>query len=177
MLRIAIPLTALFWSMAAYADDDEILAAGKAAVAAKLINPDSARFVGARLINHDGQQIICGHVTARGPVRAYTTTNRSFLYSIKKTHVTLPLSTVAVPLPTIVLATSLSQQSSLKFAVAERARALSITRPAKRSGCGSFHRHNAVNTQINRFPHTWRATNKKTPEGGLCTRDCAVIYI
>jgi hypothetical protein len=65
MLRIAIPLTALFWSMASYADDDEMIATGKAAVAAKLINPDSARFIGARLINHEGQQIVCGHVTAR----------------------------------------------------------------------------------------------------------------
>ena len=30
MLRIAIPLTALFWSMAACADDDQIIATGRA---------------------------------------------------------------------------------------------------------------------------------------------------
>jgi hypothetical protein len=71
MLRIAIPLTALFWSMAAYADDDEIIATGKAAVAAKLIDPDSARFMAVRLTTHDGQQIICGHVAAKNRKGVY----------------------------------------------------------------------------------------------------------
>jgi hypothetical protein len=71
MLRIAIPLTALFWSIAAFADDDEIIATGKAAVAAKLISPESARFMGVRLTIHDGQQIICGHVSAKNRKGVY----------------------------------------------------------------------------------------------------------
>jgi hypothetical protein len=45
--------------MAAYADEDEIIATGKGAVAAKLINPDSARFLCVCLIAHDGRQIVC----------------------------------------------------------------------------------------------------------------------
>jgi hypothetical protein len=65
MFKLAIALTALFWTVAAYADDDEIIATGKAAVAAKLINPDSARFTDVRLTTTNGQQYVCGHVSAK----------------------------------------------------------------------------------------------------------------
>jgi hypothetical protein len=65
MVRIAIAVITLLWPMAAHADDDEIMASGKAAVAAKLINPDSARFTDVRITTNNGQQFVCGHVGAK----------------------------------------------------------------------------------------------------------------
>jgi hypothetical protein len=65
MFKIAISLIALFWTVTARADDEEIIATGKAAVAAKLKHPDSARFTDVRLTTSHGQQYVCGHVSAK----------------------------------------------------------------------------------------------------------------
>jgi hypothetical protein len=56
---------ALIWATTAYADDETIITAGKAAVTAKLIDPDSARFTDVRLVTKNGRQFVCGHVGAK----------------------------------------------------------------------------------------------------------------
>jgi hypothetical protein len=71
MFRIAIVLTALFFAIAAHAEDNEIIANGKAAVIAKLINPGSARFRDVRLTTNNGQQFVCGHVGAQNRKGVY----------------------------------------------------------------------------------------------------------
>jgi alanine racemase len=45
MFRIATTITVLLSATLAYADDEAVIVQGKAAVTAKLIDPDSARFV------------------------------------------------------------------------------------------------------------------------------------
>jgi hypothetical protein len=71
MYRIAIALTVLLWGVSAYADDEAVIAVGKAAVAAKLIDPDSARFVEVHVITRNGRQFVCGHVGAKTRKGAY----------------------------------------------------------------------------------------------------------
>jgi hypothetical protein len=65
MLRAVIPLTALLCAIEAQAGDQDIIENGKAAVAAKLINPESARFTDVRMTSKNGQQFICGLVEAK----------------------------------------------------------------------------------------------------------------
>jgi hypothetical protein len=66
MLRTAFLLAAIFLSVSANAGDQEIIASGKAAVAAKLIEPSSARFPDAWVkVGRNGQQFVCGHVAAK----------------------------------------------------------------------------------------------------------------
>jgi hypothetical protein len=95
MFKIAITLIALFWTVTAHADDEEIIATGKEAVAAKLINPDSARFTDVRLTTNHGQQYVCGHVSAKDR-RGATTTSPSSSYPTKKLRSTPPSSTTGV---------------------------------------------------------------------------------
>jgi hypothetical protein len=57
-------LSALLCAAAAHAGDDEIIQSSKTAVAAKLIHPDSARFTDVRVIDKNGQRVVCGHVGA-----------------------------------------------------------------------------------------------------------------
>jgi hypothetical protein len=64
MIRIAVVSTTPLWVAAAHAGDDEIMASGKAAVAAKLIHPDTAQFSDVHLIKKRGQTFVCGHVAA-----------------------------------------------------------------------------------------------------------------
>jgi hypothetical protein len=65
MFRIAIALTALLWAVTADAGDEGIITIGEAAVAAKLIDPNSAHFTDVRVITRNGQQFVCGHVGAK----------------------------------------------------------------------------------------------------------------
>jgi hypothetical protein len=65
MFRIAIALTVLLWGAFAYADDEAVIAVGKAAVAAKLIDPDSVHFTDVHAITRNGRQFVCGHVAAK----------------------------------------------------------------------------------------------------------------
>ena len=65
MLRTTIALLALLCTIPAHAADDEMIAIGKAAVAAKLIDPDSARFTEIRVIAKNKQQFVCGLVDAK----------------------------------------------------------------------------------------------------------------
>jgi hypothetical protein len=60
-----IALIALFGARPAHADDAEMIANGKVAVAAKLIDPDSARFTDVRVTNKNRQQFVCGRVDAK----------------------------------------------------------------------------------------------------------------
>jgi len=71
MFRIAIALTVLLWGASAYADDEAVIAVGKAAVAAKLIDPDSAHFTDVHAITRNGRQFVCGHVAAKTRKGAY----------------------------------------------------------------------------------------------------------
>jgi hypothetical protein len=64
MIRMAMILTTPLWGTAAYADDDEIMESGKAAIAARLIHPDTARFSDVHLIKKAGRIFVCGHVAA-----------------------------------------------------------------------------------------------------------------
>jgi hypothetical protein len=64
MIRIAVVSTTSLWVAAAHAGDDEIMASGKAAVAAKLIHPDTAQFSDVHLIKKRGHTFVCGHVAA-----------------------------------------------------------------------------------------------------------------
>jgi hypothetical protein len=75
MFRIAIAMTVLLSASIGYADDEAIIQAGKAAVTAKLIDPDSARFVGVRVITRNGRQFVCGHVGAKTRKGAYDEAN------------------------------------------------------------------------------------------------------
>src|ERR1700726_1145345 len=65
MFRMATALTGLLWAVTAHAGDEEIITIGKAAVASKLIYPDSARFTDVSVIVKNGQQFVCGHVGAK----------------------------------------------------------------------------------------------------------------
>jgi hypothetical protein len=66
MFRIAFLVIALFWSMSANAGDEEIIAKGKAAVTAKLIDPGSVHFTDTWVkVGRNGQQFVCGHVAAK----------------------------------------------------------------------------------------------------------------
>jgi hypothetical protein len=82
MFRIAITLIVLFWTAAANADDDAIIAAGKAAVTAKLLDPDSARFTDVRLTTDHRLQYVCGHVAARDRKGVYT--DKTFVFIPKQ---------------------------------------------------------------------------------------------
>jgi hypothetical protein len=64
MIRMAMILTTPLWGIAAYADDGEIMESGKAAIAAKLIHPDTARFSDVHLVQKAGRAFVCGHVAA-----------------------------------------------------------------------------------------------------------------
>jgi hypothetical protein len=57
MFRIATTITVLLSATTAYADDEAVIVAGKAAVTAKLIDPDSARFVDVHVITRNGRSI------------------------------------------------------------------------------------------------------------------------
>jgi hypothetical protein len=46
-------------------NDEQSILAGKAAVSAKLIEPDSARFTGVRVVTKNRQQFVCGFVDAK----------------------------------------------------------------------------------------------------------------
>jgi hypothetical protein len=65
LLRTLIGLVSLLGATAAHADDEEMIANGKAAVAAKLIDPDSANFTDVRVIAKNGQKFVCGFVDAK----------------------------------------------------------------------------------------------------------------
>jgi hypothetical protein len=69
--RLGIALSVLSWTTIAYADDEAVIVAGKAAVGAKLIDPDSARFMDVRVITRNGRQFVCGHVAAKTRKGAY----------------------------------------------------------------------------------------------------------
>jgi hypothetical protein len=71
MLRTVIALSALLSAVAAHAEDDEMIAKGKAGVAAKLLDPDSARFIDVRAIAKNGRQFVCGFVDAKNRIGAY----------------------------------------------------------------------------------------------------------
>jgi hypothetical protein len=64
MIRIAVVSTTPLWGTAARADDGEVMESGKAAIAAKLIHPDTARFSDVHLIQRAGRTFVCGHVVA-----------------------------------------------------------------------------------------------------------------
>jgi hypothetical protein len=64
MIRIAVVSTTPLWGTAAHADDGEVMESGKAAIAAKLIHPDTARFSDVHLIQKAGRTFVCGHVVA-----------------------------------------------------------------------------------------------------------------
>ena len=83
MLRIAIVLMALLWATMAHADDEEMIATGKAAVAAKLIDPDSARFTDVRVTTKNGRQFVCGLVDARNQKGGYDGA-KPFVYITKE---------------------------------------------------------------------------------------------
>jgi hypothetical protein len=65
MLRAVIPLIALLCAIEAQAGDEDMIAYGKAAVAAKLIDPGSARFTDVRIVSKNGRQFVCGLVEAK----------------------------------------------------------------------------------------------------------------
>ena len=71
MFRIATTITVLLSATTACADDEAVIVAGKAAVTAKLIDPDSARFVDVHVITRNGRQHVCGHVGAKTRKGAY----------------------------------------------------------------------------------------------------------
>jgi hypothetical protein len=81
MFRITIALTALLWVTAMHADDEVIIAIGKAAVAAKLIDPDSAQFTDVHVKTSNGQQFVCGRIGAK---------NRNGVYDEAKPFVFIP---------------------------------------------------------------------------------------
>jgi hypothetical protein len=83
MLRIAIVLTALLCATAAHADEEEMIATGKAAVAAKLIDPDSARFSDVRVTTKNGRQFVCGLVDAKNQKGTYDGA-KPFVYITKE---------------------------------------------------------------------------------------------
>jgi hypothetical protein len=64
MIRMAMILTTPLWGTAAHAGDGEIMESGKAAIGAKLIHPDTARFSDVHLIQKAGRTFVCGHVVA-----------------------------------------------------------------------------------------------------------------
>jgi hypothetical protein len=80
MIRSAMTVTALLWAPATHAGDDEITQSAKTAVVAKLVHPDSARFTDVRVIDKNGQKVVCGHVGA---------TNRKGEYDAAKPFVFL----------------------------------------------------------------------------------------
>jgi hypothetical protein len=57
-------LTTPLWIAAAHAGDNETIEDGKAAIAAKLIYPDTAHFSDVHLIQRAGRTFVCGHVGA-----------------------------------------------------------------------------------------------------------------
>jgi hypothetical protein len=71
MFRIATTITVLLSATIAYADDEAVIVQGKAAVTAKLIDPDSARFVDVHVIIRNRRQFVCGHVGAKTRKGAY----------------------------------------------------------------------------------------------------------
>jgi hypothetical protein len=71
MLRTRITLMALLIATAAQADDEGMIAKGKAAVTAKLIDPASAHFTDVRVTTKNRQQYVCGRVTAKNREGAY----------------------------------------------------------------------------------------------------------
>jgi hypothetical protein len=75
--RIAIGMTALLWVSTAYADDEATIAVGKAAVAAKLIDPGSAQFTDVRSPpGMVGRSFAA--MSARRPAKAQATRSRLF---------------------------------------------------------------------------------------------------
>jgi hypothetical protein len=64
MFKSVLILAALLWAASAEAGDDELIQIAKTAVVAKLIHPDSARFMDVRAIDKNGHKIVCGHVEA-----------------------------------------------------------------------------------------------------------------
>ena len=83
MLRIAIVLTALHCAATARADDEEIIATGKAAVVAKLIDPNSAQFTDVRVMTKNGRQFVCGLVDAKNQKGGYDGA-KPFVYITKE---------------------------------------------------------------------------------------------
>jgi hypothetical protein len=86
MFRIATTLMALLWAVTAHAGDEEIVTIGKAAVAAKLIYPDSARFTDVSVIIKNGQQFVCGHVGAKNRYGAFEAKPFIFIPNQKNTR-------------------------------------------------------------------------------------------
>jgi hypothetical protein len=64
MIKSAMTLAAVLCAATASAGDDETTQSAKTAVLAKLIHPDSARFTDVRIIDKNGEKIVCGHVGA-----------------------------------------------------------------------------------------------------------------
>ena len=72
MPRAAIVLIAMLAAVPGIAaSDEEPILAGKAAVSAKLIEPDSALFTNVRVVTQKRQQFVCGFVDAKNRNGAY----------------------------------------------------------------------------------------------------------
>jgi hypothetical protein len=66
-------------------DDEQSILAGKAAVSAKLIEPDSARFTEVRVVTKKRQQFVCGFVDAKTRNGAYDGA-KPFVFIVNEKH-------------------------------------------------------------------------------------------
>jgi hypothetical protein len=70
-LRTLTALISFLGATAAHADDEEMISNGKAAVIAKLVDPDSAHFTDLRVITKNGQKFACGFVDEKNRKGGY----------------------------------------------------------------------------------------------------------
>jgi hypothetical protein len=68
---VAAAISLLMLSGACLADEAAALAKARAAVAAKLNDPDSAKYVDEKVIQQNGREIVCGRVNARNRFGGY----------------------------------------------------------------------------------------------------------